>query len=89
VHRCAFQTRSEAYGAISDIENYYNAKRRHSAAGNESPVNFELASSGRTCGIVTSTICTENPGNSKRSSPASIGVERFDVLRTLESEGRT
>ena len=35
VHACAFETRSEAYDAISDyIENYYNAKRRHSAAGN-------------------------------------------------------
>jgi putative transposase len=46
VHRCAFQTRSEAYDAISDyIENYYNAKRRHSAAGNQSPINFELAHS--------------------------------------------
>lgn len=46
VHRCAFQTRSEAYDAISDyIENYYNAKRRHSAAGNLSPIHFELAHS--------------------------------------------
>jgi transposase InsO family protein len=44
VHGCAFQTRTEAYDAISDyIENYYNAKRRHSAAGNQSPINFELA----------------------------------------------
>lgn len=44
VHGCAFETRSEAYDAISDyIENYYNAKRRHSAAGNQSPINFELA----------------------------------------------
>jgi putative transposase len=44
VHGCAFETRSEAYDAISAyIENYYNAKRRHSAAGNQSPVNFELA----------------------------------------------
>ncbi|MDX2052299.1 MAG: IS3 family transposase, partial [Polyangiaceae bacterium] len=41
---CAFETRSEAYDAISRyIENYYNAKRRHSAAGNQSPINFELA----------------------------------------------
>lgn len=48
VHRCAFQTRSEAYDAISRyIENYYNAKRRHSAAGNQSPINFELANAGR------------------------------------------
>ena len=48
VHGCAFETRSEAYDAISDyIENYYNAKRRHSAAGNQSPINFELANSGR------------------------------------------
>jgi transposase InsO family protein len=48
VHRCAFQTRSEAYDAISAyIENYYNAKRRHSAAGNQSPINFELANSGQ------------------------------------------
>jgi putative transposase len=48
VHGCAFETRSEAYDAISDyIENYYNAKRRHSAAGNQSPINFELANSGQ------------------------------------------
>ena len=47
VHGCAFETRSEAYDAISDyIENYYNAKRRHSAAGNQSPINFELANAG-------------------------------------------
>lgn len=45
VHGCAFETRPEAYDAISDIENYYNAKRRHSAAGNLSPINFELAHS--------------------------------------------
>jgi transposase InsO family protein len=45
VHGCAFETRSEAYDAISDyIENYYNPKRRHSAVGNVSPINFELAS---------------------------------------------
>jgi transposase InsO family protein len=44
VHGCAFETRSEAYDAISHyIENYYNAKRRHSSAGNQSPINFELA----------------------------------------------
>jgi putative transposase len=43
VHGCAFQTRSEAYDSISDyIENYYNPERRHSAADNLSPVNFEL-----------------------------------------------
>jgi transposase InsO family protein len=48
VHGCAFETRSEAYDAISDyIENYYNAKRRHSAADNQSPINFELANSAR------------------------------------------
>jgi putative transposase len=48
VHGCAFETRSEAYDAISDyIENYYNAKRRHSAAGNLSPINFELAHVGQ------------------------------------------
>ena len=48
VHRCAFQTRSEAYDAVSAyIENYYNANRRHSAAGNQSPINFELANSGQ------------------------------------------
>ncbi len=48
VHGCAFETRSEAYDAISDyIENYYNAKRRHSAADNQSPINFELAHSAR------------------------------------------
>lgn len=47
VHGCAFETRSEAYDAISNyIENYYNAKRRHSAVGNESPINFELANRG-------------------------------------------
>jgi putative transposase len=46
VHGCAFQTRSEAYDTISDyIENYYNAKRRHSAAQNLSPIDFELANS--------------------------------------------
>jgi len=44
VHGCLFFTRSEAYDAISDyIENYYNPERRHSAAGNLSPINFELA----------------------------------------------
>jgi putative transposase len=48
VHGCAFQTRSEAYDAISDyIDNYYNPKRRHSAAGNLSPINFELALGGQ------------------------------------------
>jgi putative transposase len=48
VHGCAFQTRSEAYDAISDyIDNYYNPKRRHSAAGNLSPINFELAHAGQ------------------------------------------
>jgi transposase InsO family protein len=48
VHRCSFETRSEAYDAISRyIENYYNAKRRHSAAGNQSPINFELANAGQ------------------------------------------
>ena len=48
MHGCAFETRSEAYDIISDyIENYYNAKRRHSAAGNLSPINFELAHSRR------------------------------------------
>ena len=48
VHGCAFETRTEAYDAISDyIENYYNAKRRHSAAGNQSPINFELAHAAR------------------------------------------
>lgn len=44
VHGCAFETRSEAYDAISDyIENYYNPKRRHSAAKYLSPINCELA----------------------------------------------
>jgi len=48
VHGCAFETRTEAYDAISDyIENYYNPKRRHSAAENQSPINFELAHSAR------------------------------------------
>ncbi|HEX5100664.1 MAG TPA: IS3 family transposase, partial [Polyangiaceae bacterium] len=48
VHGCAFETRSEAYDAISDyIENHYNPKRRHSAVGNVSPVNFELANAPR------------------------------------------
>jgi transposase InsO family protein len=48
VHGCAFETRSEAYDAISDyIDNYYNPKRRHSAAENLSPINFELAHSAR------------------------------------------
>jgi transposase InsO family protein len=48
VHGCAFETRSEAYDAISNyIENYYNAKRLHCAVGNVSPINFELANSGQ------------------------------------------
>ena len=47
VHGCAFETGSEAYGAVSDYIENYNAKRRHSAAGNQSPTNFELANSGR------------------------------------------
>jgi transposase InsO family protein len=48
VHGCAFETRSEAYDAISDyIENYYNPKRRHSAVGNVSPINFELVNTPR------------------------------------------
>jgi putative transposase len=48
VHGCAFETRSEAYDAISNyIENYCNPKRRHSAVGNVSPINFELANSGQ------------------------------------------
>jgi putative transposase len=48
VHGCAFETRSEAYDAISDyIENYYNPKRRHSAVGNVSPIKFELANTPR------------------------------------------
>jgi transposase InsO family protein len=43
VHGCAYQTRTEAYDSISQyIENYYNAKRRHSAAGNLTPIDFEL-----------------------------------------------
>jgi putative transposase len=48
VHGCAFATRSEAYDVIGDyIENYYNAKRRHSAAGYQSPIDFELAHLGQ------------------------------------------
>ncbi len=48
VHGCAFETRTEAYDAISHfIENFYNAKRLHSAVGNVSPINFELANSGQ------------------------------------------
>ena len=43
VHGCAFFTRTEAYDSVSDyIENYYNSKRRHSANGFVSPVDFEL-----------------------------------------------
>jgi transposase InsO family protein len=43
VHGCAFFTRTEAYDIVSDyIENYYNPKRRHSANGFISPVEFEL-----------------------------------------------
>ena len=43
VHGCAFFTRTEAYDIVSDyIENYYNPKRRHSANGFISPVDFEL-----------------------------------------------
>ena len=34
-------------GISGYIENYHNAKRRHSAAGNQSPINFELANAGR------------------------------------------
>ena len=38
IHRRAFLTRTEAYDAISHyIENFYNAKRRHSTLGNISP----------------------------------------------------
>ena len=38
VHGCAFQTRTEAYDAISDyIDNFYNASRRHLHNGNISP----------------------------------------------------
>jgi hypothetical protein len=65
VHGCAFETRSEAYDAISDyIENYYNAKRRPSAARNLSPINFELANAAQIAGIITLRICPETPGNS-------------------------
>ena len=43
VHGCVFFTRTEAYDTVSDyIENYYNSKRRHSANGFISPVDFEL-----------------------------------------------
>lgn len=42
VHRCVFATRTEAYDAIGDyIENFYNAKRRHSAIGYATPVEHE------------------------------------------------
>lgn len=57
VHGCAFETRTEACDTISDyIENYYNAKRRHSAVGNLSPstiyhlpstIDFELTHVGQ------------------------------------------
>jgi len=30
-----------------NIENYYNPKRRHSAAGNLSPINYERAHVGQ------------------------------------------
>jgi len=64
VHGCAFEARSEAHDPVSDyIENYYNAERRHSAAGNQSPINFELANSGQLAAS-SSTICPEIPGNS-------------------------
>ena len=64
VHGCAFETRSEAYDAISDyIDNYYNAKRRHSAAGNQSPINFELANAGQLAAS-SPKICPDFPGNS-------------------------
>jgi putative transposase len=42
VHRHVFATRTEAYDAIADyIENFYNAKRRHSAIGYRTPVEHE------------------------------------------------
>ena len=48
VHRCVFQTRSEAYDAISDyIENYYNARRRHSTNDYITPIAFELTDNPR------------------------------------------
>jgi len=48
VHRCIFQTRTEAYDAISHyIENYYNATRRHSTNNYITPVAFELTSGPR------------------------------------------
>lgn len=38
VHRVVFATRSQAYDSISEyIDNYYNARRRHSANGYQSP----------------------------------------------------
>jgi putative transposase len=46
--RLRFRNAIRSVRAISNyIENYYDAKRRHSAAGNQSPINFELANSGR------------------------------------------
>jgi transposase InsO family protein len=42
VHRRVFQTRTEAYDAISDyIENFYNSQRRHSAIGYVAPNHYE------------------------------------------------
>jgi hypothetical protein len=45
---CGRPQSEAAYDAISDyIDNYYNPKRRHSAAENLSPINFELAHAGQ------------------------------------------
>ena len=42
VHGVVFATRTEAYDAISDyIDNYYNARRRHSAIGYQIPNAME------------------------------------------------
>ena len=38
-----YATRREANASIGDyIENFYNVRRRHSAIGNISPIEFEL-----------------------------------------------
>src|SRR5262249_20610273 len=65
VHGCAFETRSEAYDAISDyIENYY--QRETAPLGRRKPVTHQLRAGQfrSACGIVTPTICPGFPGSS-------------------------
>jgi transposase InsO family protein len=44
IHHCLYRTRAEArHSIVAYIEGFYNAKRRHSALGYRSPVEFERA----------------------------------------------